>query len=62
MAFAVVVLALLVGGFSVVGLATAFALDACGVHVPWWAAAILLAVVVGVLQAGSSNNPRHPDL
>lgn len=55
--FVVVVIALLVGGFSVVGLATAFALGACGVHVPWWAAAILLAVTVGVLQAGNSKNP-----
>ena len=56
--FAIVVVALLVGGFSVVGLVTAFALSACGVTVPWWSAAILLAVAVGVLQAGNSKNPR----
>lgn len=55
--FAIVVVALLVGGFSVVGLVTAFALAACGVIVPWWSAAILLAVAVGVLQAGNSKNP-----
>lgn len=53
---AIVVLAILVGGFSAVGLLTAFALSGCGVAVPWWSAAILLAVWVGVLQAGNLKN------
>ncbi len=52
---AIVVIAILVGGFSLIGLVAAIALGACGVVVPWWSAAILIFIAVGVLQAGRVN-------